>query len=146
LAMRISSKCSLALHILVALVVFSGEKLTSERLAKSTGCNPVMVRNILGSLKKAGLITVQRGIGGTAMKADPRDITIWTVYEAVDPISLNSLIGLHPTPSQRCPIGKNIYTLLEKPYDAIGEAVQQAMSTHTLEQLIDDYRNINSAP
>lgn len=139
--MRISTKCSLALHLLIVLEVFRGKKLTSEILAQSTGSNPVIVRNIMGSLKKAGIIDIQRGAGGANLAIQPENITIWDVYKAVDTTSLEDLVGLHPNPSPICPVGKNIYALLEKPYSTIAKSVKQAMSSCTLKQLLDDYRS-----
>lgn len=50
--MRISTKTSIALHLLILLDVFKEQKLTSELLAMSIGSNPVVVRNTLGRLKK----------------------------------------------------------------------------------------------
>jgi DNA-binding IscR family transcriptional regulator len=137
--MRISTKTSIALHLLVLLEIFKDKKLTSELLAMSVGCNAVMVRNMLGSLKKAGLVDVQRGSGGASLAVDPEDVTIWDVYQAVDTVSPKELIGLHPNPSAKCPVGSKIYDLLEKPYDAVADSVKTAMSRYTLQQIVDDY-------
>lgn len=137
--MRISNKCSMALHILVLLGVFPEKMPTSAQIAKSVGCNPVMVRNLLGSLKKAALVETRRGIGGSALAKKPEDITIWMVYQAVDAGSFSGFIGLHPNPSSQCPIGKRIYFLLEKPYDKIRDSMRSAMEEITLGQLLDAY-------
>ncbi|MDR1533004.1 MAG: Rrf2 family transcriptional regulator [Clostridiales bacterium] len=137
--MRISTKTSIALHLLVLLEVFKDQKLTSEILAMSTGCNPVIVRNMIGGLKKAGLVNVQRGSGGASLAVAPDNITVWDVYQAVDLIPLNELIGMHPNPSIKCPVGSKIYDLLEKPYGVITDAVKSAMSGCTLKQILNDY-------
>lgn len=51
--MHISNKCSIAVHCLVFLSEYGErEKVTSELLSCSTGCNPVTIRNILSALKK----------------------------------------------------------------------------------------------
>jgi DNA-binding IscR family transcriptional regulator len=137
--MRISTKCSIALHLLVLLEVFKDRKLTSERLAKSIGCNPVIVRNLIGSLKKAGIVDVQRGSGGASLAAAPEAVTILDVYRAVDTVPLDELIGLHPNPSFACPVGGKIHQLLEKPFSLIADSVQKTMSDYTLRQILDDY-------
>lgn len=62
----------------------------------SIGYNPVVVRNLLGSFKKAGIVDVQRGSGGAFLISNPKDITIWTLYQAVDTAPLNELVGIHP--------------------------------------------------
>ncbi|MDR1620850.1 MAG: Rrf2 family transcriptional regulator [Synergistaceae bacterium] len=138
--MRINTKCSLALHILIVVAVFAKKnKMTSELIAKSTGSNPVMIRNILGSLRQAGIVDVQRGSGGATLKLDPKEITIWSVCSTVDPASLTNLMGLHPNPSQRCPVGRKIHALLKEPYCAIGKAVRKTMEGCTLADLLEQY-------
>lgn len=137
--MRISTKTSVSLHILILLEVFKNHKLTSELLAQSVGCNPVIVRNMLGSLKKAGLVKVQRGLGGASLALSPNKVTIWDVYQAVETASLDELIGIHPNPTADCPVGKMICSLLNKPYESIALAVKEAMLSYTLQQILDDY-------
>ena len=54
--MQISSRFTLAVHILTCIKTFGdSNKITSEFLAASTNVNPVIVRKILGQLKKAGI-------------------------------------------------------------------------------------------
>ena len=66
--MHISNKCSIAVHCLVFLSEYGErEKVTSELLSCSTGCNPVTIRNILSALKKDEIITVKPGTGGAAL-------------------------------------------------------------------------------
>ena len=53
--MQISSRFTVALHILTAIDQFSKDyKVTSDFLAGSIGTNPVIVRRLLGNLKDAG--------------------------------------------------------------------------------------------
>ena len=137
--MRISVKCSRALHILTLLAVFPEQKFTSEKLAKSVGCNPVCIRTLLGLLKEAGFVKVQSGTGGATLIASPEKTTLYDVYAAVDKADLNELISLHPNPAQECPVGRNMYTLLEKPYMQVASAVKEEMKKHTLQQMIDNY-------
>lgn len=137
--MRISTKTSIALHLLVLLEVFKEEKLTSEVLAMSVGSNPVVIRNMLGSLKKANMIEIKRGVGGASLTMSPDQITLWDVYKAVDENSLNELIGMHPNPSMNCPVGSKIYALLEKPYEDVANSVKEALERHTLQEILDDY-------
>jgi len=139
--LKINTKCSLALHILLVIALFSeSHKMTSEVIANSTGSNPVIIRNILGSLKRVGIVVIRRGNGGAVLALDPEEITIWKVYTAVDPTSLQNLIGLHPNPSSACPVGRRIYDLLEEPYSAIRQAVRKSMSEYTLAELIIQYK------
>lgn len=138
--MRISSKCSIALHILIVITVLKDRKFTSELLGKSTGCNPAMIRNLLGKLKKAGLVTIQRGTGGANLALDPSKITILDVYNAVDDSPTSDIIALHPNPTKYCPVGRVIYSLLDEPYKKIIDSMKEEMSQHTLEKLIAKYK------
>jgi DNA-binding IscR family transcriptional regulator len=142
ISMRISTKCSIALHLLVLIEVFKDKKLTSESLAKSIGCNPVTVRILVGNLKKAGIVSVRRGPGGTSLIAAPETVTIWDVYRAVDTVPLNKLLGVHPNPSPKCPVGSKISQLLGKPFDLIADSTRKMMSSYTLRQILEDYSSL----
>ena len=140
--MRVSNKCSMALHIMILLAVFADRKLTSEQISRSVGCNPVMIRNMLGKLKEAGLVATRRGSGGSVLTQEPASISIWTIYEAVDTGSFDDLIGIHPNPFPRCSVGGNIRSLLENPYSKIRDSMRETMETITLQQLLEDYKSI----
>ncbi len=141
--MKISTKCSLALHSLIIIALFGSKKITSDIIAQSTGCNPVIIRNLMGRLKKAGILNIQRGTGGASLRIDPKDITIWAVYNAVDPKSLSGFIGVHPNPSNTCPVGSKIHALLSVPHQKMEEAVRQVMSEYTLAELIQEFQQMN---
>ena len=60
--MRINTKCSVAVHCLLFLHEYSEtQRVTSGILALSTGCNPVVIRNLISALKKAGIVEVAGG-------------------------------------------------------------------------------------
>lgn len=140
--MKINTKCSLAIHILLSIAMFSDKvKVTSEIIANSTGTNPVIIRNIFGSLKKAGIIKVRRGYAGAELAMNPSEITLFDVYHAVDPNSLENLIGIHKNPSPECPVGYKIHDVLEEPYNAVREGIKETMSKYTLADLILKYHS-----
>ncbi len=138
--MQLSMKCSVAVHCLI-FIHETGEKarVTSPLLAKSTGCNPVVIRNILSALKKAGLITVTRGTGGANLRRDPSEITLYQIYSALEPNGLSSMIGIHTCDGRPCPIAQNIRRVLQAPYQKIEHAVRQTMESITLKSMIEDY-------
>ena len=83
--MQISSRFTLAVHILTCIKTFGdSNKITSEFLAASTNVNPVIVRKILGQLKKAGIVEVARGSGGAVLAKPEGEITFLDIYKAVD--------------------------------------------------------------
>lgn len=166
--MRISTKTSVALHILTALAVIKDErltddileqdvtrsyivvkdqKMTSEVLAKSSGSNSVVVRTILGKLKEAGMINVQRGTGGASLCIPASSISIWNVYQAVEDTPIKEIIGIHPAPSTTCPVGKYMKELLIESYDEILLTLTKSMQTVTLDQIVNNYfEKINPCP
>lgn len=115
------------------------DKVTSNLLAQSTGCNPVVIRNVFSALKKAGIITVVRGIGGAELCRPPSEITLYMIYQAVEPDGLSSLVGIHPCDGRACPAAQNIRSVLQKPYQKIEDAVRNAMESVTLESMIEDF-------
>jgi len=138
--MRINTKCSIALHCLIFIFNYADKvKVTSELLAKSTGCNPVAIRQILNLLQKADIIYIQRGIGGAYLNRPPQDISLWEIHCTLEPDGLNSLIGLHPHPSAECPVGKNIYSVLNESYKKIIDTLEQEMKKITLQDFLDCY-------
>ena len=59
--MHISNKCSIAVHCLIFINEYGEEnKVTSELLSLSTGCNPVTIRNIISAMKKDGIAITAR--------------------------------------------------------------------------------------
>lgn len=138
--MQISMKCSVAVHCLIFIHESKGiAKVTSTLLSESTGCNPVIIRNIISALKKAGIITVARGTGGAQLCKAPSDITLYMIYSALEPKGLSSLIGIHPCEGRKCPVAQNIRNVLRKPYQKIEDSIRQTMESITLESIIEDF-------
>ncbi|MGO5116468.1 Rrf2 family transcriptional regulator [Candidatus Avoscillospira sp. LCP25S3_F1] len=141
--MQISIKCSVAVHCLIFIHEAKGiAKVTSNLLAESTGSNPVVIRNILSALKKAGIITVPRGTGGAELCTDPSQITLYQIYSALEPDGVTSIIGIHACDGRPCPVAQNIRKVLEPPYHRIEDAVKNAMEEITLQSMIDDFHDV----
>lgn len=120
--MRVSTLFPLAVHSLVVISIFTGEaeipgdlkgnfpkqRVSSSFIAGSTGSNPVIIRGILGQLKKDGYIRVAKGRGGTNLNMPPHMISLWDVYSAVECTNIGEVFRMHPNASPFCPIGGNI--------------------------------------
>ena len=145
--MQISMKCSVAVHCLLFIWEARDKvRVTSTLLAQSTGCNPVVIRNTLSALKKAGLITVHRGQGGAKLCKDPALITLHDIYAALEPNGLSSLIGIHPCDGRSCPVAQNIRRVLQKPYRQIEDAIAATMDSITLASMIEDLESGLASP
>ena len=138
--MQISMKCSVAVHCLIFIYEAKGKaRVTSTLLAQSTGCYPVVIRNILSALKKAGMISVARGPGGAELLKEPSEITLYMIYDAMEPEGLSSLIGIHSCEDRKCPVAKNIRFVLQDPYQKIEDSIRQTMKGITLESMIEEF-------
>ncbi len=111
--MQITSRFTIAVHIICALEYFGdSETVTSNFLAGSVGANPVIVRNVMGNLKEAGIISISQGKTGIHLAKDPAEISFYDVYKAVDCVGEEGLFRFHENPNPDCPVGKNIHKAL----------------------------------
>ena len=141
--MHISNKCSIAVHCLIFINEYGKEnKVTSELLALSTGCNPVTIRNIISAMKKDGIIDVKFGTGGATLAVPIQDISLYRICVAVDPKAIDKMISVHPAPSPFCPVGRNIGDVLDRTYDTLKENLISSMKSITMERIVNDYHTI----
>lgn len=139
--MQFSSRLPVAVHILLAIVEFEGkEKITSAFLAGSVNVNPVVIRNTLGQLKSAGLVTVKAGEGGASLAKEPKDITLLDIFDAVE--KNEALFHFHENPNPECPVGKTVRAILDNRLLSIQETMRDQMSSVFLQDLIDDMRDM----
>lgn len=137
--MQISSRFTIAVHILICIETFKEDyKITSDFLASSVNVNPVVIRRLLQQLKKAGIINVKRGSGGAYIKKPLDKITLLDVYNAVECIDNGNLFHFHENPNSRCPVGRNIHSVLDRRLDSIQQAMEREMSSVTLQDIADD--------
>lgn len=138
--MQISSRFTIALHILTCIEEFKNDyKITSDFLSSSINVNPVVIRRILQKLKSAGIITVARGnVGSMEINKDLKDITFYDVYKAVDCVDDEGLFHFHENPNPLFPVGRNIHNVLDKRLDAIQQAMENEMKKSTLADVINE--------
>ena len=134
--MQISSRFTIALHIFTCVETFKDDyKVTSDFLASSINTNPVIIRKILSQLKTAGLITVARGTGGITPTRPISEITFYDVYQAIEPVENGDLFHFHEAPNPKCPVGRNIHSLLDDKLKAIQDAMEAEMKKYTVADL-----------
>lgn len=128
---RISTRFSIAVHIL-SLVSLGAPGCTSEYIAGSVNTNPVVVRRIMGLLKKAGLVDVRPGVGGAAMRRSPDEITLLDVYHAVESGGGGALFDFHDEPNPACPVGRGIEAALREEMEAAQRAMEARLAQTTV--------------
>ena len=141
--MQISSRFTIAVHVLICIEAFKEDyKVTSDFLASSVNVNPVVIRRLLQQLKKAGLICVKRGSGGT-QAAKPLDhITLLDLYHAVECVEEGKLFHFHENPNPQCPVGKNIHTILDTRLEEIQKAMEKEMSLVSIQDIMNDTKKL----
>jgi Rrf2 family protein len=139
--MKISSRFTVAVHILSIIQSNPPSICTSEYIAGSVNTNPVIIRKVLAYLKKAGFVQVKRGTGGAYLMKELSEITLLDVYRAVDVVEEEKLFHFHEKPNPDCPIGANIQLVLEVILVQAQEAMEQVLNSITMEQLITSLEN-----
>lgn len=141
--MQISSRFTIAVHILICIEIFKNDyKVTSDFLASSVNVNPVVIRRLLQQLKKAGIINVKRGSGGTDIGKPLDKITLLDIYNAVECVENGELFHFHEKPNQLCPVGKNIHAVLDIRLEAIQKAMEKEMRLISLQDIMNDTKKL----
>lgn len=140
--MHISTKCSVAIHCLIFIAEYGQNvRVTSDLLSRSTGVNAVTIRTILSALKKDGVLLVKSGHGGATLHCPPQEITVFRVCQALEPDFLDKMIGIHQNPSQECPVGRNIHTVLDCTYEKIRQDLRRSLEEISLQDILKDYHS-----
>jgi Rrf2 family protein len=141
--MQISSRFTLAVHILTCIKTFGeSTKVTSDFLASSTNVNPVIVRKILGQLKKSNIVDVARGSGGAVLAKPEGEITFLDIYKAVDCVGNGELFHFHENPNPLCPVGRNIHAVLDDRLIKVQQAMEKELASVTLKDVLTDTKNL----
>lgn len=138
--MNVSTRFTVALHIFTLLASQPGEALTSEFIAGSVNTNPVVVRRLLGTLRKAGIVSSRPGNGGGWELAKAADqLTLRDVRRAVDEGSPFSMHTQPPNP--RCPVGNQIQGILGPIFCEAERALEDSLAHTTIQALVNSIKH-----
>ena len=124
------------MHILSLLGMNTDDDNTSEWMAGSIGVNAVVVRNVTGQLRRAGLVRTQQGVPGARLDRPLAAITLLDVYRAVE--ESMDLFTIHPHPNPDCSVGANIQISLEGVFREAQEAMERRLSQTTMAQIVQE--------
>lgn len=138
--MSANSRVTLAAHALAWIGLYQrrGHQVaTSEQIAASANTNPVVIRRLLGELRRAGLVESRRGAGaGWSLARELESMTLLDVYEAVEP---GPLFAMHRTaPDQECVVGHGIQPVMQGIYAGIEQTLRCELARVTLENVLQD--------
>lgn len=141
--MQISSRFTIALHVLTALETFKGQfPLTSDFLSGSVQVNPVIIHNILLKLKAAGMIQISRGRNNMCLLKSPDEISLLDVYKAIEPLEHDTLFSFHKNPNPNCPVGHNIHNLLDNRLLSVQKAMEEKLGNMKLSDILNDLQSL----
>lgn len=135
--MKYSTKLSDAIHVLVLIALNPLENLSSNAMAVSIHTNPGFIRQLMGALRKGGLIISVHGHAKPTLAREPAAISLLDVYQAVEGEKLLLHLDTHTNPE--CSVGVNIQYSLQDYYDKIQKSAEQKMSEISLEDIIQNY-------
>ncbi|HNU50209.1 MAG TPA: Rrf2 family transcriptional regulator [Verrucomicrobiota bacterium] len=133
----VNCRFTVAIHVLCLLAAQHPHALTSEFIAGSVNTNPVVIRRILGLLRKAGLVKSQPGVsGGWELLAKPDSMTLGGVYQIIRP---GTVFAMHrQQPNVLCPVGRNIQRGLGAHYQKAQAAMEAELDRTTIADVLAD--------
>ena len=138
--MSANSRLTIAVHILSYMVAVEKKRadpVTSDEIASSVATNPVVIRRMLGPLRRAGIVVSHRGAKAgwnLARRADA--ITLLDVYQAVEG---RPLFGMHASPpNPHCRIARGLKPALNRLYGGLEAQLKRELSRTTLAQVLPD--------
>lgn len=129
----ISQTVEYALRAVAHLAAHAAENCKTLEIAEATQVPPAYLSKVLQSLSKAKLVRSQRGIGGgVTLEADPEQLTILDVVNAVEPLQ-----RITTCPLQLKSHGTNLCPLHRRLDDAM-KSVEAAFADTTLAEVLSD--------
>ncbi|MET4644815.1 Rrf2 family transcriptional regulator [Streptomyces sp. NPDC006539] len=138
--MGANSRLTIAAHALAWIGLYQRqghEVATSEQIGSSANTNPVVIRRLLGELRRAGLVESRRGVGaGWSLTRGLESMTLLDVYEAVED---GPLFAMHrAAPDEGCVVGHGIQPAMQGIYAGIEETLRSELARVTLEDVLRD--------
>ena len=120
-------------HVLTLLANFDNP-VSSTCIAGSVHTNPVVIRQIVGQLREAGLVeTVPGCAGGVMLKKDASQIMLDDIYQLV---KTDTLFGLHPNePNPHCPVGRNIQGVLVELFGQMDSLITDCLAKVSIQDI-----------
>jgi Rrf2 family protein len=124
-----SSRFPLAVHVLVALSFRPKQFISSDALSGTCHTNPVVVRRVVASLRRAGCVVSQPGVAGGVRLARPAGrISLLDVYRA---LGAGDVFRMHH-PNPACPIGRRIPDALAAFLPKAEQALERSLAGATV--------------
>lgn len=134
--MKISTRFSDSIHILAFINIYRGKMpLTSNAIASSIETSPVVIRRLMSVLSKAGLINTKHGTAEPKLAEDPKDISLYDVFLAIE--GDTPLFTIDERTNPECIVGGNIQETLDEFYKQADTAAKAKLAATSLEDVIE---------
>ena len=131
-----NSRFAVAIHVLALSLLAQAEDgwMTSEQMGKSVNTHPVVIRRILGSLRRAGLVESHPGPGGGwRLVRQPDQMTLLEVYRAVE--GERGLPRHHHPPNSNCVVGRHMEQALDRFFREAEAAMERKLAEVTVAEV-----------
>ena len=137
--MQITSRFTIAVHIISCIEYFKDIDVTGSFLAGSIGVNPVIIRTVMSHLKKADIISISQGKSGIKLKKSVNKITFYDIYKALDCVDDDTgIFHFHENPNMKCPVGRNIHKAMADKLTKIQSSMETEMKKITVSSVMKD--------
>ncbi|MGB6104247.1 MAG: Rrf2 family transcriptional regulator [Pusillimonas sp.] len=135
--MKCDSRLSSALHALLHMAEH-GRPVTSDYLSQCLGTNPVVVRRTMGFLRKAGIVTSERGhAGGWRIDADLSTISLRQLHDALGEPAIFAIGNRNEAPE--CLVEQSVNAALDDTFAQAEALLLERFGQITLADLADDF-------
>jgi Rrf2 family protein len=133
--MAANTRMATAVQALCVIAIKGNDGTTSEVISRSLKTNPVVVRRLLKSLERAGLVSIRPGKdGGVQLIQPPDTITLDQIYVALE--EDDGVFALRPSDNPKCPVDRKMKPLLAPIFSAADQAVLSTLQQTTLGNLV----------
>jgi DNA-binding IscR family transcriptional regulator len=134
--MAANTRLASGTQILCVIAYMGPAGTNAEVIARSLRTNPVVVRRLLKSMQRAGLVDIRPGKdGGVQLAREPHDITLGQIYRAVEAEA--GVFALRPRGNPNCPVDSRMTDLLAPIFGATNVAVETTLGQTTLGSLVE---------
>lgn len=134
--MRSDSLYTVGIHSLVMIGLYDDQRVTSQIVAMSIGCNPVIVRNAFTKLTSAGLLVPGKGLKRSELGRPADEITLYDVFCATESDDAERMFKMYPV-NTCCPIAGDLHRNMSAAFEDAKESMMSALSKTTIADLID---------
>lgn len=136
-----NTRFAVATHMLAYLARANGQPVSSDVVARSVGTHPVVVRRLLGDLRRAGLVRTQLGTGGGALlNRAVENITLLDVLHAMLEPEADLFAVNDANPNTGCDVGRVISDSLDDLLGPAKQAMHRALAAVPLSEVIRQIR------